>query len=350
MAAGLTLRVGGQWLDTIGWYGEIEVTDRWPGICYTLSWRMDLPTGARPPAMMPHDGQPAPLVEAFVGSAPRWTGRLLDTDWADGEFAAIGLYREAENVLAIDGGGNAINDIGWAMFWASVGYGRGVISWSALESFTPVTEAAATDLNYLAALIDEYAEQNGRRWGVTADRLMFTAEDWVDPQLQVYPSVADLGATSEGQVARVYGRYVNSSTLDYETAIAGPGGAGGMEEAVDLTKYGYLTPAKAQAIVDGYYAQASTTWNFTNGLTLAEGMVTTPGGGVVDMSQVVARKPIRVHGMRDPRTGLAYTDFVIGESIWTPDSDGIVQANPVQMVGRDQEAVLEDVAKGVLAA
>lgn len=351
MAAELSLKVGGEWLDRVGWWGEVVVTDRWPGLCYGLSWRMALEPGERPPALMPRPGKPKPLVEAFLGSRRRWTGYLQDADWDEGTFTATGLYRAGETVLAVDNAGNAQLDLGWALYWASEYYGRGALTWTALESFDPITDDPATDLNTISALTDEYARQKGRRWGVTADNLMFTSEDWTAPQLMVYPSVADIGATVEGAVDVIYARYIDKTTLNYRTAIVGTPGPGLVEEALDLTdrdRYGYLTTAQAQAIASGYRAQASTAWNFTNGLTLTYGMVTTPGGEVVDMADVIARKLIRVYGCRDPRNGQPYTDFVIGESIWTTD-DGVVQANPIQMVGRDQESVLEDIAKGVLA-
>lgn len=348
MAAELSLKVDGVWLDRIGWWGGVEVEKRWPFGPYALSWEMALEPGDRPPALMPKAGEPPPLVEAFCGSRRHWTGRLLDCDWATGTFAAEGLAREGETALAFDytvtDGLFPTLDPGPATFFANA---RGAVSWGSLETFGPITDEPATEPNYIASLLDAWSEKSGRRWAVNPDFRLYTGTDPTAPHYMVYPSVADLGATREGKVDAVYGRFLNSLTLKYQTAVAG---SGQIEEIVDLTRFndGRMTPAQANEILTAYLSLAGNAWNFTNGLTLTHGMVTTPGGSVVDMADVAAGRMIRVYGCRDPRNGRAYTDFVIGTSIWTCD-EGVVQANPLQMVGRDEESMLEDIASRVLA-
>ncbi len=319
--------VDGEWLHPVG---DLEITDRWPGGNWSVDWSMNLAPGQKPPAL--RAGAP---VKVMYGSHPRWGGTLADPDWDSGTFHADGRCMQAQTVLAEDNNGEPVVAPAWALLYAN---NRGALDWFHWgEPFADGTEDEPTDVNTMWDLFDTWAEQIGRRWGVAGDGLFYSAADPTTPTFHVLPGVDGLGLSRERQATHVRAQYITSQLQFAYVGAVAPGWASPesrIERKVDLTEMGTMTSAKAQASVTNLMSRFGTKEAFTNGLEVRRGMVVDGAGQTVGLAAIRPGLMYRVHGMRDPRNGLPYTDFVAGETVWRTTEDA-VQINPIDMVAAD---------------
>ena len=331
------LRVGGEWVHTHAHYGDLEVTDRADGGVWSLSWSMNLPAGEHMPWLAPNS-----RVELYAGSL-RWSGTLTDPDWDSGRFTADGWCRQAENAAALNNT-SPTNDLGWALFWASGSFGRGAINFSSLETFTPLPDSAR-EVNSLAALLDQWSLENGRRWAVNERRGLYTSTDPTTPTLWVLPGVVDLSASTALQATHVIAEYLTTSLTRLH--VEAGSGARVRERLVSLEDLGPISAGRAQTIASEIYRRSGGGKPvFTTGFEVAPGQVV-DAFGPVDLSLIRPMSMIRIHGCDDPRTGAPYTDLVIGETVWRPQ-EGRVQVNPVDLDAADFEAIVEELGGSVI--
>lgn len=329
------VRVGGIWLTSLGWWGDLVVTHRWPYGCWEATWAMNLRPYERPRGIVR-----GALVEVLDAGSPLWVGRLTEPDWSASSFTAIGLAREGETVACLSSGlttsiPNAAIDGGIA---------RGALSWIRAADFssTPFGEADATDqINYVTDLLDARSEEVGRRWAVGPDRRVYDAADPVTPSWHVTPGSGELGVADEDYVTDVYGRYRTTAGAFATVVASDPVAfAGRVERLVDLTGLGRISAARAQATVDGILAKFRARTGWTNGVTVTRDQITSPGGVSPALSSVRAGQLVRMQGLSDPRGLSASTDIVLGETIWDT-TEQTIALNPVGMAPRDLASVVE---------
>lgn len=331
---GLEVYVDGVPLSMIGWWGDLEVTHRWPGGSWSLDWRMNLRPGQRPPVLT----GPRPLVYLQAGPSRLWGGRGLEIDWAENTFSARGLCREGEGVIALDLSGPTTKP-GDAIFYAAT---NDRISWGGVEVWGPVGSAPATDLNTISDLMDAYALQEGRSWAVTPRHMVYTAVDPTVPNFYVLPGLDAMGVSEERQVTKLFMRYLRASDLTFQTVTAQDSDAPvRIERAIEVSDRGPMTPAEATSLVNQIFAKASPTKAFTGGITVSQGQVVDRTGATVSLARLTSGHVYRVHGMRDPRTSKPYTEFLCTESIWKP-GEGEVTLMPANVVASDFASIVEE--------
>lgn len=324
--------VDGRPLTSIDYWGELEVTHRWPLGSWEAKWSMPLDPWRRPPQL--HAG-----AEVFVKVGPHciWCGNLAEPNWSEGTFAAVGACRQGEGAIALDtvtGQTTSIPD-------SAVDYAiaRG-LNWSRPASISSVPLGAddQTDApNYVAALLDAYASSVSQNWYVDPQRAVRIAADPTTPTALLMPDNGVLGVAVESQAASVVGRYIDSTTHQRENVTVG---SGLPEKAVLWESRGAISAAEATTLTEGVWAplQAQTGW--TNGLTVQGGELLSLGGQPIPLWSFTAGQMVRLLGVRDLRGLSANTDVVIAESIWNPDDDQL-RLNPVGKVARDIRSMAE---------
>jgi hypothetical protein len=328
--------VAGRPLTSIDWWGELTVAHRWPLGSWEAAWSMPLQPWRRPPQLTANAA-----VEVRVGGWPIWAGNLAEPDWATGRFAAVGACRQGETAICLDSGGNTTSIPDTAVDQAIA---RAAVNWTKPASisavaFAPTAETRAP--NYVAALLDAYALSANKRWFVDQWRAVRLADDPTVPTAAVMPDNGVLGVATETQAAKVYARYLDSTSGAYATVSYG---SGRPERGVllDPEKVGSLSAAQATARAQAIWAplQAQTGW--TNGITVAEGELLTLGNRPKALWNFAAGQMVRLLGVRDMRGLSTNTDVVIGESVWNPGQQTLT-INPVGMVDRDFASIIESV-------
>lgn len=328
---------GGVWLSQLGLlWGDLTVEHRWPFGCWETTWTIPTITAKkRPPALVAN--QPVDVV--FAGKSI-WSGQLTEPDWADGQFTAQGWVRQGETTPCLTSAGLTTTIPDTAI---DQGITRGWLNWRRTASISSVAYSAADtgtgdatdDLNSISALLDAYTQDNKLRWGVDAQRRVYTAADPTTPAWDVSPDTDPLGVSSAALASTLVARYVADSAGTLATVIVGTGAPVVM---VDLTGRGQITSAKATSICQNILAQTTATTGWTNGLTLTRTQITS-GGIHPHLSMVVAGQMIRLLGQRDPRGLDANTSVVVGTSLWNVN-DGTIELSPVDTADRDLSTII----------
>lgn len=272
------------------------------------------------------------LVQIMSGPAPIWTGLLSEPDRTTGECNAYGLSSALRTRLAFDSGGNLTRELAYAITQAIA---RG---WPGSNpKGVTGTVAGDPDANPITvgALLDQYAEQTGMRWGVNGAGELYMSADPTIPKWLASPGAAAFGVTDEDTPTRLAGRY-----------LAGPGtyamalvGTGDTEEAIDLTEWRTLTAAQAEGILGGMLLRAGDT-KWTNGVTLHREQLTTMGGQRSFLPGVVGGQLMRAHGLSQGVTSQSpWLDVTIGKTRYTAGED-VIYVEPVNTAPRTLRAVV----------
>lgn len=338
------VRVGGDtWLTSLGWWGELTVTHRWPFGCWETTWQMALQPFERPRSLVR-----GASVELFHGPDRIWSGTLTDPNWDTGEFVAQGHCRPAETTQALTTLGESSSTPDAAI---DAAIARGALNWvrPASLSSVPFAESDTTEqLNTVAALLDAWSDEQSLRWAVDADRRVYAASDPTTPAWYVMPGSGVLGVADEDYVTDVYGRY-RTPTGTFATASAQDRsqGVGVREIGVDLTRLGRLSSMRAAAVCAGILAKTKARTGWTNGITVTPEQITTLGGVPAHPSLVVAGQVVRLQGLLDERGFATSTDVVLGETVWNVTA-GTLDLNPVGLAARDLASIVA-AAGGVLS-
>lgn len=334
------VRVGGFWLSSIapqGW-GQLEHSTRTNG-SWQASWTIPIVRTWRHPALVY-----GAKVEVFLGPICIWSGTLEEPNWDSGEFIALGASRDGEDAVAIDGSGNSSTNPN-AVIDAAIA--RGVLSWTRVGDFGTTSVGQSNDgggLVTIRSVLDAWAQENASRWVVNESRQLIAAPvDETRPTWHAMPGSGVLGSAAEERVDRVFVRYLDPTTGRRATAsYPATTPASGIERPVDITDRGAKTPAQAASIAQDIWSDLQGRSGWTNGITLARGQATTPGGTEVDLALVRAGDTLRLLGVPDVRGVAQNTDVVIGDTDYNWEDDEL-QANPVGLAARDDTSVLEQV-------
>lgn len=334
------LRVAGDWLDlTVGRFSELTNSTRFGGGDWEISWKMQLPIGARPRQL-----RPGALVEVMDGPWVLRSGYLTEPNWVDGTFAASGFCREAEQLLAFD---SALN----STLRADVAVDRGAVrGWRVTRDATvPTTALGAADtgegLNYIAAVLDAAADQAGKFWTVRADRAVRFETAPTTPTLHIKPGVAQLGVVDQDYCRTVYVAYCDSGDRGKVKKVSATDASApeNREVGVDATVLLPITTAKAQSMANGILAKGKAKWGWTGTIELGEHELYSDGGERVDLWSVQAGQMARVHGAFDDQvnlSGATSLDVVLGDTSHV-DESGVISVSPIGTVKNSLQAAIE---------
>lgn len=312
--------------------------------CKEASWGFYLPAGERHPALIR-----GALVELMDGPAIIWTGVVSDVSWREGRVICNGIAYEAARYPALDGSGNASANP------ATVAAANMTRGWQilAVDSTVPSTAFTATaeGSNDQTALFDANSDALGQRWYVGADRVLRFAADPAYPTWHIRPKVVDLGTTDDEYASTVFVRY-QSSASTYATAtrtdLAAQERFGFRGFMHDVTAYGVIATALAEAIGDGILLKGRARLGWTSSIEVTTFELLTTGGVPADLSMVEGgRHAVRVHGIYDDivdLSGRTYLDVVIGESVYT-DGSGVISLAPVGKSAETLEEIAEETAR-----
>lgn len=311
-----TLRVAGQFIEaTIGAAGELEWSHRWPGGSWDASWTMDLPANY-PHTVLVVDA----LVEIMRGPVVVWSGVLdqpvYDFSARRWTITAEGKCRLAERFLCLNSSSASTTIPHTAVDRAII---RGLTWTSTLAGTTEVVVGDTTNsLNWLNVLLDAYATEDSKRWGVTPSGALFFQADPTTPTLQLVPGSGTLSIADEQVASRLFGRYKPTSTTFATvnvTDAAAQVTRGYREGPEDLTQRGVMTSGRATAYLTARMALGASQPAWANGLRVGSLQLRGPGGGPVDLESVgVTPEVVRINGVTNPVNKLlGYLDFVVGE-------------------------------------
>lgn len=226
MRSAVQVVVDGQPLSTIGAYGDLGWSSRWPGGCWEASWGLNVQKGWRHPKL-----RRGAAVRIMYGGLPAWTGELGAFDWDTGQATASGLYRRSEHYKALvwDGADMVRTwDLAAAVDDAisphslsartAIGWRRDTFTTGSLK--TPGQEGEA--VMWLVDLIDlamarghgtPYLGADGRLRMMTAP---FTGPSGL-PLWQVRPHVVDVGeAAGPGRATRLFVDYMVRTAIVWD--------------------------------------------------------------------------------------------------------------------------------------
>lgn len=349
MTRNVDLRIGDTWLSSIGPTTDLELSTNRRG-SYEATWTMSFADPLRRhPALVR-----GKLVDAYLGPVPIWTGTFTEPNWADGSFAAIGTYREAEGTVATNAAGRPTTKPNTAIDEAIA---RGQLTWERIAEFTDTAKAGgdggsgsggADDPEpvQLIDLMDAAKTAESKQWRVDRwRRLVEYGIDEAAPDWLIVPDSGVLGVADDHRVDRVILTYKDSAEGDKRRSVSWPATAlpGGIEFRADISRWGPMSAANATLYATGIYVRlGSGRDGWTNGLNLVAGQILTPGGRVAHLSNVRGGQVAWMLGVPDRRSTALYTPFVIDETKWRV-AENTIDLNPVGMVARSPEAVLRHV-------
>lgn len=332
----LSVKVAGQWLSSIGAYGPVTVEFGLHG-SEAASWEMSPTLGHR-------RLRGNALVEIFDGGLCIWVGTLIEPGM-DGAYAAKGIWRQAEDAPALNSSGamsTVPNDI---ITGANT---RGDISWNYATSISTSAWSTANGELSLANVLDGYAAETGTRWVVSPTRVVSMQADPTAPKWHVPHAVAGRGLTpaEDEFVTHLVATYlVSAGAFATETMGSADSAAvfGRRAVPVDLVPLGFITAARANAILTGMFLRAGARMGWAEGLDLAYGQIATVGGTVATLAQVQAGQMVRLAGTVDSSRAYAmsgHTDVVIASSRYREGS-GRIQLTPLGAASRTLRDVLD---------
>lgn len=296
------------------------------GGCLAASFAFALSRRAQHQAL-----RPGAYVQILCGPVPVWTGILTEPDRSTWEVHAVGMGAALRDYLALDSGGASTRNLGDAITQAAV---RGWPGSNAASVVGPVAGDPDGNPISVGALLDDYAEQTGQRWGADGRGVLYMRPDPTGVTLITAPGSAVFSPTSEAAPRRLAGRYFDGTSN--QTAIVG---AGAPEADVDLTDRGTLTLTAAEAILSGQLARSGAT-GWAGSVTLHQDQLMTQGGQPVNLAANQTGHLIRCHGMADNTVASApWMELVIGKTTYTADEE-VITIEPVNAVPRTLSSVI----------
>lgn len=334
----LDVTVGGTWLTSLHGWGELKFSTIADGGSEEVSWRMDLaPSFTHPSFRM------GKLVEIKAGPSNVWKGVLAEPDVsAEGwTFTAIGLADEATGYLCLDSGGNTTSTPDVAIDQAVA---RG-LPWTRPASLSNVPFAVSNDtdnLNYLADLLDAWAQSQSKRWAVTPDGEVYAYSEPTEPSWFTSPGAVRLGLADDDYASNLYVRYKTSATSFATQAVSDATAAATRrrEYPVDATSLGIIDSTKATAVGTGLLARGKARFAWTDAITVSRNQLTNAGGTPAFLPFVRAGQMVRSFSVvNEQGVTLPYVDWVIGKTEYVDGADTITLA-PTTLAPRSLGDVL----------
>lgn len=335
----LSAKIAGRWLSTIGAYSPITV-EYGPHGSEAASWAMN--ADLRHPLLRGNA-----LVEIYDGGICTWCGTLVEPG-SDGQYKARGLWHQGERLYPMDASGNLVTNIDVALFHSIIT--RAEVSWVQVASISNVDWAttATADMT-LTDLFDRYAAENALRWWVSPLRQILFGADPTTPQWAVPNAVAGRGLTpaEDEFFTHAVGRYKDASAVYKSTEIGSADAAavfGYRKRLWDLSDLGNTTSTRANSVLTGIFLKSGARMGWGEGLELAHGQITTPGGTPAALSQITSLQMIRLNGTVDTSRAYllrGYTDIVLDTVRYT-DGSKTISLTPMGYAPRTFEDMAEE--------
>lgn len=347
----MDLRLAGLPADQIGSVTNLAWSTRYghEGACgmYDATWTMDLDPGYDHPAL--RRGARVEVMDSMVrkGSTLILGQPERGVRGEPWRFTAAGVGREAER----DNGYYCLDALGNMTSRCDVAIDRAIdrgLPWAGRDSSIPTTPLtdSADEPNVVGALLNSASDEEGKCWGVGRDDIVRFITAPTTPDWHLDEGAAVLSPADDEYASTVLLRY-RTTTGGYDTKTADGDAVeekfGHREFLADATPLGPISGTRAQNLANGILAKSKGRMGFSSGFTLAEGQVTTPGGGPVDLSLIEAGQMLRMWGQLDellPFTGRAFMDVILSE-VRQEDRARVIQVAPIGLVDRRLAAVLE---------
>lgn len=299
----------GPW-DLGDWSTELRGSD-------DLSWTM-------------RQGRPHPylragmLVELYDGPARVWYGRLDQPDLASGQLQATGLFRQAYDVPALDGGGAPTSVANDAIDAAIT---RGALpGWKRTGLVS--TAAMSTDLQgeapSIGELLDVLADHEGKWWRVQNDGDVELYSRPPNARWLVSASAGALGLAEADYASTIQGRRRSGAStwvVETYTDTAAASRFGAREGYEDLTHMGQMTQARVLAVLGGQASKGRARYGFTNSVPVSTYQLMSAGGVPAHLPAVrggdVARFAVQPDQSRF-LVGAGFVEEMIGRVIHHP--------------------------------
>lgn len=326
------------WAHSFGPVEGVEWSHTWARGCEQASWQTR--AGAKSPAL-----RVGARAEVHQGAGSTWVGRVSEIG-RDGKIVATGLWRQGEQVLAVDGSGVATFDPDVAV---DAAIAAGQVWWRRVGTLgDPITPDDPDKPIYLTALLDACMGDTGDVWRVGGHGNISRESRPTVPSWHVAPGMWQLTPADDGfiTVVRVY--YLagigdpqmvhafNQRDLDLFGWREG--------EIIDLISEGVMSGATAEARAREILDALGPRMAFTESLTLRPGELTSIGGHPSGLSSLRAGHMVRIAGVWDgtrPGAPLASVQEVIGQSRHT---DTTVTISAQGQPARTLAAVLAEIA------
>lgn len=294
--------VDGHWLSALTPWGDLEWETVWPGGTEFIKFDVkNLPSVCRPGSVVELD----------------WAGQRIAagtlSDPTRGEqLYAEGLYRQAEDFLAVDNAGNITLNATWAVDEAQV---RGM-KFGRIQDLGVALLPTDSPLS-VAKVLDAVAESYGAWWGIdpyARDVKIFGNQP---ASIHVAPGIDGFDRSRENLITRLSARYWTGSAYATVTAIDAAAEARWgvrVERARDgaLADGTTISAAQAQGLVDGALATRNTGPGWTASIEVQYGDVLNAHGRLVEPASISAGvHTARVHGLAGDvadRAGASYAD------------------------------------------
>lgn len=343
----LTPRVGGVLHSLIAPWSPVTYSFDVRG-CKEASWEVFLSRGKRHPALVR-----GALVELMDGPAVVWSGVLAEPNWREGTMKADGLAYDGGRFPSLDGSGNASSNP-TTVANANITRGWKIASVASSVPNTSYTTSADGN-NSQTDLYEANSDELGQRHYVGADRVLRFAADPTTPTWYIRPKLVDLGIADDEYASTINVRY-RSSVSAYATAartdaaVLARFGYRGFQH--DVTAYGVISAARANAIGDGILLKGRARLGWTNSIEVGSVELLTAGRVPADLTMVEGgRQMLRVDGIYDDVQflgGHTYLDVVIGESVHT-DGSGVISLSPVGAVADTFDEIVAETTAAAFA-
>lgn len=327
-------------LDDIANVAGLTWSTAWPGGCLEASWQMDLKPNTFPRALTAGG-----YVEVWDGPIRAWSGYLSEP--VPGEtwtLHAKGWSTMFARLLALTADESAPSAVPNVAIPAAITRAGLPITVGSSLSAVSITEADETvSLNSVAALLDAYAAQEGKRWRVDADNVLWVEDDPTSAHYTHDSPDPLRGTADDDYVTDVYPRFVSSVDgggepdgwgLGHVSTASQP--AGRRERAMDVRDRGIMLEADAEALAQPQLDLNGARMGYTNGLEVVYGELVRPGGSPARLGLVRGGEMFTSFNVADAsgQVQLGMTaDVVIGRTTYV-DGSRTLRVDPVGLAPR----------------
>ncbi|WP_344734235.1 hypothetical protein [Nocardioides fonticola] len=302
----LEVRLAGIPATSIGTVEALKYSHAAVGGPLAASWRMGLRRGYTHPLL-----RQGTLVEIYLAGMRIWVGLLSEPNRVTWEFTADGLFRQAEDFLALDSSGNPTTIPNAAVYQATQrsSFSQPMRGWiyPSTGGVFPTTSSSTIlegtfEPVYLANLLGDLCQKNGRLWGIDPHtRTPYYRAKPTTPTVAIAPGVPAIPTSPSGQTTFIVGRRATAtggtpaqptawavSRSTSATALAAAKRWNPREKWSDLTDRGALTDSAAVTILNLMVDAGISTPPYSEGVELVPGQVTNLGGVALDPRLIVA--------------------------------------------------------------
>lgn len=344
MTAKLQVRLGGRPGHMVGHgYTAVAYETVIEGGLGDASWVHRLPAGSAVPEAL----QSGARAEIWCNGLRVWYGSIESYDLGTGQVSAIGPMEEGERIPALDTLGAATRQVNPAIVNAILTY-----RWAIDE--TNMAGSVVGDLTeplMVADLVKQRGETQGLYTRISARGRLATHAPATEPKWRIRARGLQMEFAGASRVTGISARYrPTASTRGTTTRWASwhdPARRAANVKTVDLTKYGVLTTAQANNIVDNLLQRVGDQPTWVNALDVHQSQITNMADTPATFINVQAGDMVRIESLtaaQQKQVGAAYLDAPLAKVVVTSGSQ-LIHLEPVGTVPQTVEDALVAVMK-----